>query len=119
MTELIYSPVFYAILWTLAGAIQVAISYTRKESVGFFQSMQSLVFGPVSLATELLQIATSPRSANAVSKEVTTEVDQTVTAAPIVPIETHVAPEPAAQFIKWNPLQVPDRKRHDYEKKRA
>lgn len=119
MNELLYSPIFYAILWSLMGAIQVAISHVRKEPLGFFQSINSLVYGPVALATELLQIAFTSRTESAASTQSAKELNREQPLEPIARIEFENTADSGSRVIKWNPAESQNRNRSDVEKKRA
>lgn len=121
MTELLHSPLFYAILWSLLGSLQVAVSYARKEPLGFFHSIQSLVFGPVALATELLQLAFSTRNESTASASIRSlsEVDQAYHEGSIVPIDSHDDDDHDTRIIKWNPADPHNRKKHGMERKGA
>lgn len=67
MSEFLTSPLAWAAAWFACGACKIAIDLVRKSLVDFFTICHSIVFGPISLATELLEIfvAKSVESANA------------------------------------------------------
>lgn len=69
MSELLTSPLVWAATWAACGTAKVVIALSRQSVLNFYDVCHSIVFGPVSLVTEILEIFVSNRSEKAAISE--------------------------------------------------
>lgn len=81
MSELLTSPLFWAAAWFSCGASKLAIDFARKSQNDFYSVCHSLVFGPIALVTELLEVYATRRPETIETKEANVEaVDSAIEA---------------------------------------